>query len=190
MIGTHCTKVWKNGEHQPLDTLILTFDLPKIPDTILAGCLHLSVCPFLLSPMHFSKHQWHGHGQSFCSGRPVCSCDGRTEPSPDPCQTPPSCIKYKGSHPASLRDCLICYQKLQIQEVCVLHSLPFQEPLKRQLPPVVLFTPWAPHRTPGSSGVEYQMTVEEASAGAEERMTPSLGLSQGSTKEVDPSLAP
>lgn len=70
VIGTHCTKVQQDGELWPTDTLVLIFNGPKVPDTIIAGYPHLSVQPFVHIPMHCFKCHGYSHGLN-CSGKSI-----------------------------------------------------------------------------------------------------------------------
>lgn len=74
--------------------LVLTFNEPKVPDTIDAAYLYLWVHHFLPIPMCCNKCQQFGHGQNSCSHNPACESCRRTYHSLKRCQSGPHCITW------------------------------------------------------------------------------------------------
>ncbi len=114
VITTCHTTVRCDGVPQPSDTLILTFNKPRVKEYIMAGYLWLPGWLFVPSPLRCFKCQCYSHGQTSCTGKAVCCSCGRADHSPDPCQSGPSCINCKGAHLASSRDCLTWQQEHRI----------------------------------------------------------------------------
>jgi hypothetical protein len=56
-----------NGILEGTDTLVLTFDRPQIPDTLLVGYLKLRVSQYYDSPMQCLKCQKYGHTKTRCT---------------------------------------------------------------------------------------------------------------------------
>ena len=57
----------KNGEiNIPLNTFLLTFDTPRVPEAILLGPYRVRVDLFVPNPTRCFKCQRFGHGETYC----------------------------------------------------------------------------------------------------------------------------
>ncbi|GFN87213.1 RNA-directed DNA polymerase from mobile element jockey [Plakobranchus ocellatus] len=105
---THARRIklrWGEDEIQT-DTVVLTFDSPKLPSRIRAGYLTLDVRPYVPLPMRCYKHQRYGHGKDKCK-KPaaVCVRCGKGGHVERDCSADPHCVNCRGDHAASSKTC-------------------------------------------------------------------------------------
>ncbi|GFO07074.1 nucleic-acid-binding protein from mobile element jockey [Plakobranchus ocellatus] len=101
---THAWRIkvrWGEDKIQT-DTIILTFDSPKLPSIIRSGYLTPDVRPYILPPMRCYKCQHYGHGKDRCK-KPaaVCVRCGRGGHVERDCSADPHCVNCRGDHAAS-----------------------------------------------------------------------------------------
>ena len=73
----------KQGDTKvPTHTFFLTFAVPKLPESIKIGFLHVKVSLFVPSPLRCFKCQKFGHSQGRCRNEAVCErCGHQSTPS-------------------------------------------------------------------------------------------------------------
>ncbi|GFV90983.1 uncharacterized protein TNCV_1248701 [Trichonephila clavipes] len=82
----------KDSTIVPTKHLILTFNSPKLPNTIKAGYLNCKIRPYVPNPLRCFKCQRFGHSPTSCRGQLTCSrCTSVGHSSTD-CTLEPKCV--------------------------------------------------------------------------------------------------
>ncbi|GFU21467.1 probable RNA-directed DNA polymerase from transposon X-element [Trichonephila clavipes] len=84
----------------PTKHLILTFNSPKLPNTIKAGYLNCKIRPYIPNPLRCFKCQRFGHSQTSCRGQLTCSRCASVGHSSTDCTLEPKCVNCTESHPS------------------------------------------------------------------------------------------
>ena len=120
----------RNNEFVPTNTLILTFNLPALPNSVKAGYLNIPVVPYIPNPLRCFKCQKFGHGQNTCRSRLTCARCGQFDHDSKACQNDVVCTNCKGHHFAFSRECPRWKVEKQVQQVKVEKHLSFYEARK------------------------------------------------------------
>ena len=108
----------KNGEEEiPLNTFLITFDTPRIPEVILLGPYRVRVDLFVPNPIRCFKCQKFGHGSHYCEETERCVKCAEEGHSNFKCQKDPKCVNCKGNHMSSSKDCPAFKKEAAIQKI-------------------------------------------------------------------------
>ncbi|GFW57281.1 putative RNA-directed DNA polymerase from transposon X-element [Trichonephila clavipes] len=95
----------KDSTIVPTKHLILTFNSPKLPNTIKAGYLNCKIRPYIPNPLRCFKCQRFGHSQTSCRGQLTCSrCASAGHASSD-CTLEQKCVNCSQPHSADSKLC-------------------------------------------------------------------------------------
>ncbi|GFS71696.1 uncharacterized protein TNCV_2995001 [Trichonephila clavipes] len=97
--------------------LILTFNSPKLPNTIKAGYLNCKIRPYIPNPLRCFKCQRFGHSQTSCRGQLTCSRCASVGYSSTDCTLEQKCVNCTQSHPSDSKLCQKWKLEKQIQEI-------------------------------------------------------------------------
>ncbi|GFW89249.1 uncharacterized protein TNCV_4934171 [Trichonephila clavipes] len=103
----------------PTKHLILTFNSPKLPNTIKAGYLHCKIRPYIQLSLYIRcfKCQRFGHSQTSCRGQLTCSRCASVGYSSTDCTLEQKCVNCTQSHPSDSKLCQKWKLEKQIQEI-------------------------------------------------------------------------
>ncbi|GFW10869.1 uncharacterized protein TNCV_4919881 [Trichonephila clavipes] len=107
----------KDSTIVPTKHLILTFNSPKLPNTIKAGYLNSKIHPYIPNPLRCFKCQRFGHSQTSCRGQFTCSRCASVGHSSTDCTLEPKCVNCTQSHPSDSKLCQKWKLEKQIQEL-------------------------------------------------------------------------
>ena len=128
----HRITSFKEGKKTPTNTIILTFNQKKIPETMYVGMTRVSVRQYIPNPRRCYHCQKFRHTKNFCKDSvPTCGKCGETGHEYDDCGGNACCVNCKGSHPSSSRDCPIWKKEKAIIELKVKEDISFAEAIKR-----------------------------------------------------------
>ncbi|GFU02280.1 uncharacterized protein TNCV_2921731 [Trichonephila clavipes] len=82
----------------PTKHLILTFNSPKLPNTIKAGYLHCKILPYIPNPLRCFKCQRFGHSQTACRGQLTCSRCASVGHASSDCTLEQRCVNCSQPH--------------------------------------------------------------------------------------------
>ncbi|GBN83049.1 hypothetical protein AVEN_39400-1 [Araneus ventricosus] len=101
----HRIKIRK--KEQLIDTkhLILTFHSPRIPESVRAGYIKLTVRPYIPNPLRCFKCQRFGHSKASCRGTLTCARCAEAGHDSSNCTESEKCVNCKGSHTSFSRLC-------------------------------------------------------------------------------------
>ncbi|XP_055924568.1 uncharacterized protein LOC129956662 [Argiope bruennichi] len=95
----------RNGELLNTKYYILTFNNPKLPESIKAGYINLPVRPYIPNPLRCFQCHCFGHAKSNCRGTLTCArCSEKGQDSQQ-CAASEKCINCSGDHTAYSRLC-------------------------------------------------------------------------------------
>ena len=125
-----------NGNLVPLPTLILTFDMVKLPSTVKAAWLHFHVKPYVPTPKRCFHCQRFGHVLAKCRSklkdlRGTCFNCGQT--AHGECNKTPFCVNCGEGHPSSSRKCDSFILEQEIQAVRAKEHISFLEAKQKVL---------------------------------------------------------
>ena len=112
------------------NTMIMTFDLPKIPSHIYCGYYSVPVSQYIPSPMRCFKCQKFGHTTMKCNNDVVCVRCSDDHNDQD-CSKALKCANCKGDHAANSKDCARWKREYDIQCIKVNQQLSFFEARKK-----------------------------------------------------------
>ncbi|GFW92125.1 RNA-directed DNA polymerase from mobile element jockey, partial [Trichonephila clavipes] len=107
----------KDSTIVPTKHLILTFNNPRLPNTIKAGYLNCKIRPYIPNPLRCFKCQRFGHSQTSCRGQLTCSRCASVGHSSTDCTLEPKCVNCTQSHPSDSKLCQKWKLEKQIQEI-------------------------------------------------------------------------
>ncbi|GFT56150.1 uncharacterized protein TNCV_5011611 [Trichonephila clavipes] len=84
----------KDSTIVPTKHLILTFNSPKLPNTIKAGYLNCKIRPYIPNPLRCFKCQRFGHSQTSCRGQLTCSRCASVGHSSTDCTLEPKYVNF------------------------------------------------------------------------------------------------
>src|SRR5436190_17635702 len=152
VIDVRRIKKRENGQLVDTPNHILTFNTPKLPDTIKVAFYSLKVRIYIPAPMRCFRCQRFGHTSARCTNPPVCMC-GKEPHEGTNCVEPLQCVNCKGNHSARSRNCPVFKQEAAIQEVKTKENISYFEARNK----VVVRTP-----NPGVSYSAAATTVKES----------------------------
>ncbi|GFV21609.1 uncharacterized protein TNCV_5121961 [Trichonephila clavipes] len=117
----------KDSTIVPTKHLILTFNSPKLPNTIKAGYLHCKIRPYIPNPLRCFKCQRFGHSQTACRGQLTCSRCASVGHASSDCTLEQRCINCSQPHSSDSKLCLKWKIEKQIQEIKTNNNISYQE---------------------------------------------------------------
>jgi len=98
----------KEGRRVPTGTLILTFRMTTLPESLKIGYMNVRVTPYIPSPMRCFKCQRFGHISKFCKNKEICSLCAQEHHEGD-CKDPKHCVNCNGDHSSNSKNCPILW---------------------------------------------------------------------------------
>ncbi|GFV53318.1 uncharacterized protein TNCV_1645501 [Trichonephila clavipes] len=117
----------KDSTIVPTKHLILTFNRPKLPNTIKAGYLNCKIRPYIPNPLRCFKCQRFGHSQTSCRGQLTCSRCASVGHSSTDCTLEPKCVNCTQSHLSDSKLCQKWKIEKQIQEIKINKNISYFE---------------------------------------------------------------
>lgn len=120
----------RNGKPYPTNSIVLTFNKPRVPKTLFCAYLSLPVKPYLPMPLRCFSCQKFGHNKFNCKSKPRCANCGEDDHTNN-CENASTCINCQLDHPAYSKDCPAWQQEKNIIYIKVTENVSFQEARKR-----------------------------------------------------------
>jgi hypothetical protein len=120
----------RDGNVQPTNHIILTFNSPELPTFIMAGYLRCPVRPYIPNPLRCFQCQRFGHSKISCRGTVTCARCSEVGHDSEKCTKTPKCVNCKGDHPSFARSCPIWVREKEIQALKTGKNISFQEARK------------------------------------------------------------
>ncbi|GBN52930.1 hypothetical protein AVEN_47435-1, partial [Araneus ventricosus] len=98
-------KIRRNGHLIDTKHLILTFHSPKIPDSVRAGYIKLTVRSYIPNPLRCYKCQRFGHSKASCRLTLTCARCAEAGHDSSDCTASEKCVNCKGSYTSFSRSC-------------------------------------------------------------------------------------
>lgn len=117
----------RNGNLEPTNTFILTFNKPTPPKSITAAYMNIVVEPYIPNPLRCFRCQKFGHGKNNCNRIAVCAKCGQEGHEDITCQNPVHCANCSGSHPAFAKDCPVWSKQREITQMKFEKHISFYE---------------------------------------------------------------
>ncbi|XP_031337236.1 uncharacterized protein LOC116182311 [Photinus pyralis] len=130
VIGGRRIRTKRDGEFHDTPNHILTFNVPRLPKSIMAAFYTLQVRPYIPNPLRCFNCQRFGHSATNCKQEKRCVC-GKSPHEGTLCEIPVECPNCKGPHKAIAKSCEVYKQEMKIQEVKILHKLSYPEAKKK-----------------------------------------------------------
>lgn len=104
---THVRRIFirRNGQLLGTKHLILTFRSPKIPDSIKAGYINLTVKPYFPNPLRCFQCQRFGHSKISCRGTLTCARCAEKGHDSSKCLAMEKCVNCSEPHSSFSRSC-------------------------------------------------------------------------------------
>jgi hypothetical protein len=122
--------VRRDGEFQPTNNIILTFNTPAIPEFITAGYLRCRVRAYIPNPLRCFQCQRFGHSKLSCRGTVTCARCSEVGHDSEKCSRTPLCINCKGDHPSYSRSCPSWLREKEIQTLKTKENISYPEARK------------------------------------------------------------
>ena len=121
----------RDGKEIKTNTLILTFNLPKIPSSLKICYLNVPVTEYVPNPMRCYKCQTYGHTSNKCKKSEICARCSETGHYDKTCNKAFKCINCKENHAAYSKKCPIYKKEYDIQNIRVKKNVSFFEARKQ-----------------------------------------------------------
>ena len=121
----------RDGKEIKTNTLILTFNLPKIPSSLKICYLNVPVTEYVPNPMRCYKCQTYGHTSNKCKKTEICARCSETGHYDKTCNKAFKCINCKENHAAYSKKCPIYKKEYDIQNIRVKKNVSFFEARKQ-----------------------------------------------------------
>ena len=120
----------RNNMEVKTNTLILTFNSPKIPDSLKICYLNIPVTQYVPNPLRCYKCQRFSHVTSKCKHNETCAKCSETGHKDESCTKAFKCINCGESHAAYSKKCAIFKREFDIQSIRVSRNISFFEARK------------------------------------------------------------
>ena len=107
------------------NTLILTFNTPKIPDSLKKIYLNIPVSQYVPNPIRCYKWLRFGHVTSKCKHNEVCARCSATGHKDDTCTKEYKCVNCEESHASYNKKCSFYKREYDIQHIRVSQNIYF-----------------------------------------------------------------
>ena len=130
ILDVHRIIIKRNNMEVKTNTLILTFNSPKIPDSLKICYLNIPVTQYVPNPLRCYKCQRFGHVTSKCKHNETCAKCSETGHKDESCTKAFKCINCGESHAAYSKKCAIFKREFDIQSIRVSRNISFFEARK------------------------------------------------------------
>ena len=130
ILDVHRIIIKRNNMEVKTNTLILTFNSPKIPDSLKICYLNIPVTQYVPNPLRCYKCQRFGHVTSKCKHNETCAKCSETGHKDESCTKAFKCINCGESHAAYSKQCAIFKREFDIQSIRVSRNISFFEARK------------------------------------------------------------
>ena len=120
----------RDGELQPTNTFILTFNTSSPPQTVKAAYLNITVDAYIPNPLRCYNCQRYGHGKGSCSRPQVCAKCGEKGHEDITCDKVPHCCNCGGDHAAFDKKCREWQRQQDISKTKAERGISFPEAAK------------------------------------------------------------
>ena len=120
----------RDGKEIKTNTLILTFNLPKIPSSLKICYLNVPVTEYVPNPIRCYKCQTFGHTSNKCKKSEICARCSETGHYDKTCNKAFKCINCKENHAAYSKKCPIYKKEYDIPNIRVKKTVSFFEARK------------------------------------------------------------
>lgn len=120
-------KTKRNGELQPTNTFILTFNRPQLPKSVRAAYMNISVEMYIPNPLRCYNCQKYGHSKTSCTRTAICARCGREGHQDADCNEAPQCANCKGSHASYAQACPEWQRQREITKLKYQQNITFPE---------------------------------------------------------------
>ena len=121
----------RDGKEIKTNTLILTFNLPKLPSHLKVCYLNIPVAAYVPNPLRCYKCQTFGHTTNKCKKSEVCARCSETGHNDKTCKNGYKCSNCKEDHAAYSKKCSFYKREFDIQTIRVKNNISFFEARKR-----------------------------------------------------------
>ena len=119
--------VKRNNTEIKTNTLILTFNTAKIPDSLKICYLNIPVSQYVPNPIRCYKCQRFGHVTSKCKHNEVCARCSATGHKDDTCTKEHKCVNCEENHASYNKKCSFYKREYDIQHIRVSQNVSFFE---------------------------------------------------------------
>ena len=120
------------GEFQPTGTMILTFDMCYVPESVKIGWTSLEVREYIPEPRRCYHCQRFAHSSKACrEPEERCANCGEWRHNNSSCQNPPSCCNCEGAHAASDKKCPVYLQEKELIALVTKEKVTYSEARKK-----------------------------------------------------------
>ena len=109
------------------NTLILTFNTPKIPESLKVCYLNIPVSQFVPNPLRCYRCQKFGHVTSKCKHSETCARCSETGHKDESCKKAFKCVNCGECHAAYNKKCSVYKKEYDIQSIRVSRNISFFE---------------------------------------------------------------
>ena len=119
--------VKRNNMEIKTNTLILTFNTPKIPESLEVCYLNIPVSQFVPNPLRCYRCQKFGHVTSKCKHSETCARCSETGHTDESCRKAFKCVNCGECHAAYNKKCSVYKKEYDIQSIRVSRNISFFE---------------------------------------------------------------
>ena len=119
--------VKRNNMEVKTNTLILTFNSPKIPESLKICYLNIPVSQYVPNPLRCYKCQRFGHVTSKCKHSETCAKCSETGHKDESCTKSFKCVNCGENHAAYSKKCTVYKKEYDIQSIRVSSNISFFE---------------------------------------------------------------
>lgn len=113
-------------------SIIITFNLPQLPEKIHVAFQSISVRPFIPRPLRCFNCQEYGHGSTSCAKPSVCGkCSSNSHPKTDECKNTDLCTNCGDDHPSWSSKCPTFVKESEIQRIKTVERVTYYEARKQ-----------------------------------------------------------
>ncbi|XP_055940889.1 uncharacterized protein LOC129971293 [Argiope bruennichi] len=95
----------RDGQLLPTKHLVLTFQMPTLPEVVKIGYMRLKVRPFIPNPLRCFQCQRFGHPKIACRGTLTCARCAEKGHDSQQCTSSEKCVNCDGEHTSFSRSC-------------------------------------------------------------------------------------
>ncbi|XP_055951568.1 uncharacterized protein LOC129987634 [Argiope bruennichi] len=132
---THVRRITirRDGQLLPTKHFILTFNNPKLPESVKVGYMKLPVRTYIPNPLRCFQCQRFGHSKASCRGTLTCARCGEKGHDNQQCSAAEKCVNCDGNHSSFSRSCPRWTLEKQIVSVKLKEDIPYPEARRKVL---------------------------------------------------------